>query len=172
MSVDMANASHYDVGDCSQGICIWLEEMPGLATGWYFVMPNMYCCIDGRMYNGINICLCHGTAISWDGRVIRHGTSVSHHNGWNAQIIHINGGHFNHLYGTFTEAKERIVNAGRTRATNVTATPATVSMETVVDLDCDPDCDDSTPECELHNPTIKDSDPNVCPLPKDGIECE
>jgi hypothetical protein len=168
MSVDMANATHYDVGDCSQGISIWLEEMPGLATGWYFVMPNMYCCIDGRMYNGIAIRLRHGTAISLDGRVIRYGTSIPHPDGCNTPIVGTNGGHVNHLYGTFTAAKERIVNAGRTRAANVTATPADVSKETVVDQDCD----DSTPECGVHNPTIKDGDPDVWPPPKDGSECE
>jgi hypothetical protein len=87
MSVDIANATHYDVGVCSQGISVWLEEMPGLATGWYFVMPNMYCCIDGRMYNGIAIRLCHGTAISWDGRVVKHDTSVSHPDGLGTPIV-------------------------------------------------------------------------------------
>ena len=32
MSVGMANATYYDIGDCSQGISVWLEEMCGLAT--------------------------------------------------------------------------------------------------------------------------------------------
>ena len=168
ISVDMANATHYDVGDCSQGISVWLEEIPGLATGWYFVMPNMYCCIDGRMYNGIAIRLRHGTAISWDGRVIRHGTSISHPDGCNTPIVGTDGGHVNHLYGTFTAGKERIVNAGRTRAANVTASPADVSVGIVVDQESD----NGKPECEVHNPTIEDADPDVWPPPKDGSECD
>jgi hypothetical protein len=163
MSVDMANATHYDVGDCSQGISVWLEEMPGLATGWYFVMPNMCCCIDGRMYNGIAIRLCHGTAISWDGRVVRHGTSVSRPDGPGTPIVGTNSGHVNHLYGTFTAAKERIVNAGRARA--ATATAPTMEMEVHPD-------GDEVLGGELHNLTIEDADPDSLPPPKDGSECE
>ena len=168
MSVDMANATHYDVGDCSQGISVWLEEMPGLATGWYFVMPNMYCCIDGRMYNGIAIRLRHGTAISWDGRVVRHGTSVSHPDGLGTPIVGHSGGHSNHLYGTFTAAKERVVNAGRARAATATATATASTMET----DAKHPDGDEVRVGEVYYPTIEDADPDSLPPPKDGSECE
>ena len=56
---------------------------------------------DGTHYNGIAIKLRHGTAISWDGRVVRHCTAVPC------------PGVSNHVYGTFTAAKERIVGVGR-----------------------------------------------------------
>ena len=54
----------------------------------------------------------HGTAISWDGRLIRHCSSLSRPDGpvENPPVK-------NHVYGTFTAAKDRIVDAGRKRAT-------------------------------------------------------
>ena len=100
--VDLGNAAHHDVHDASQGFSIWTEETPGTATNWYFLMPNVYGVKDdGTHYNGIAIKLKLGTAISWDGRVVRHCTAVP-----------CTGGS-NHVYGTFTAAKERIVCLGR-----------------------------------------------------------
>ena len=61
----------------------------------------------------------HGVvAISWDGRVIRHCMSVSHPDGMEYRRVgKVKDSHFcNHLYGTFTAAKERIVWAGRAEA--------------------------------------------------------
>ena len=58
--------------------------------------------------------LTHGVAISWDGRTIRHCTSVSKPDGVEGKRIGEGHQHFrNHLYGTFTAAKVRIVQAGR-----------------------------------------------------------
>ena len=119
-SVDLANASHYDVNDASQGYSVWTEDLPGTADNWYFVMPNVYGTVpappgvDGRQmfrhFRGMAVQLRHGTAISWDGRLIRHCSSLLRPNGpvENPQV--------NHAYGTFTAAKERIVEAGRKRA--------------------------------------------------------
>jgi hypothetical protein len=59
---------------------------------------------DGMHYNGIAIKLRHGTAISLDGRVVRHCTAVP--------CLGVS----NHVYGTFTAAKERIVGVGRALA--------------------------------------------------------
>jgi hypothetical protein len=42
MSVDLANASHFDVNDALQGLSVWTEEMPGMASDWYFAMPNLH----------------------------------------------------------------------------------------------------------------------------------
>ncbi len=59
---------------------------------------------DGTHFNGIALKVRHGTVISWDGRVVKHYTAVP-----------IPGGN-NHVYGTFTAAKERIVGVGCTLA--------------------------------------------------------
>ncbi|KAI2491237.1 hypothetical protein MHU86_23343 [Fragilaria crotonensis] len=116
MSVDLANSSHLDVHDASQGFSVWSEEFPGRATNWFFVLPNLHGQRPDRTtFRGVAVKLSHGIAISWDGRVVRHCTSVSHPDG-------VDGGRLggvgaaqleNHLYGTFTAAKERIVQAGR-----------------------------------------------------------
>ena len=56
MSVDLGNSSHYDVGDVSQGFFVWTEEVPGLASNWYFVMPNLYGIgNDGNPFNGVAV---------------------------------------------------------------------------------------------------------------------
>jgi hypothetical protein len=58
--------------------------------------------------------LAHGVAISWDGRVIRHCTSLSQPDGPDGGRVGDEQNTFeNHIYGTFTSAKERVFQAGR-----------------------------------------------------------
>jgi hypothetical protein len=117
MSINLGNASHFDVHDASPGYSVWTEEVPGRGANWFFVLPNVHGTKpDGRStFRGMAVRLGHGVAISWDGRVIRHCTSVSHPDGMeNGRVGGAVDSHFhNHLYGTFTAAKERIVQAGR-----------------------------------------------------------
>ena len=76
-------------------------------------------------------------------------------------------GTLNHLYGTFTCAKERLVNAGRKRA----------KMMQEMEEFAYPDEERSrvfgnekepSDEDEIFAPTIKDADPDNGPVPKDG----
>jgi hypothetical protein len=97
VSIDLANASHYDVHDASYGYSIWTEKKPGTATNWYFVLPNMIPLIKGNQTNGIAVKLSHGTIISWDGRIHRHCTSIT------------NTGNQNHAYGWFWAADGRAI---------------------------------------------------------------
>ena len=93
--------------------------MLGRGANWYFVLPNVYGKKpDGTPFSGMAVKLAHGVAISWDGRVIRHCMSVSHPDGIeNPMVGEVPDSHFeNHLYGTFTGAKERIVWAGRAQS--------------------------------------------------------
>ena len=117
-SSGLANSSHYDTGDATPGFSPFLEEVPGKASNWYFILPNVYGTLpDGSgSFNGIAIKLRHGTAISWDGRLIRHCTSVARPDGPKGSLAGSGGKQTNHLYGTFTAAKEKIVEAGRKRA--------------------------------------------------------
>jgi hypothetical protein len=115
-SADLGNASHCDVGDVSQGFLVWTEEVPGLAANWYFVMPNVCGMNNGTPFNGVAIKLYHGTSICWDVCVIRHYTLMTFPDGMDTEF---GGGAqptLNHMYGTFSAAKERIVNAGRCMA--------------------------------------------------------
>jgi hypothetical protein len=82
MSINLGNASHNDVHDASQGFSVWTEELRGVGYNWFVVMPNVYGRRpDGSTFSGIAIKLLYGVAISWDGRVLRHCTSLSHPDG-------------------------------------------------------------------------------------------
>lgn len=71
ISVNLANSAHFDIGDTSESIGVWVEMKPGQAKNWYFVLPNITC--QGSA--GLIVKLCHGVAIVWDGRKIYHCTS-------------------------------------------------------------------------------------------------
>ena len=75
-------------------------------------MPNLYGIgNDGNPYNRVAARLFHGTAISWDGRAIRHCTLLTTPVG--RPETQFESESSNHVYGTFSAAKERIVNVGR-----------------------------------------------------------
>ena len=71
MSVNLANSPHYDNGDTSTSVAIWVEERPGQAKNWFFVLPNVSC----QGSTGLIIKLVHGVVISWDARAIYHCSS-------------------------------------------------------------------------------------------------
>ena len=89
ISKDLGNASHVDSADESVGISTWVEEKPGQATNWYFILPNTT--LLDNPSRAVVIRLSHGLSIMWDGRVIHHCTSVT-----NTGIVK------NHVYGNFT----------------------------------------------------------------------
>jgi hypothetical protein len=108
-AVDLGNASHYNVGDVLQGFSVWTEEVPGLAANWFFLMPNVCGMNNGIPFNGVAIKLYHGTSICWDGRVIRHCTSMTFPDGINTEF---GGGAqptLNHVYGTFSALKRGLL---------------------------------------------------------------
>jgi len=86
LSVDLINSTHYDVNDGSVGFFIATESIPGDAENWYFVLPNILLKYNGITYEGLSVQLFHGCSISFDGRVIRHGTSHHHSKGDNHTI--------------------------------------------------------------------------------------
>ena len=62
-------------------------------------MPNVQVFYNGETYYGVVIILNHGTSICWDGRVIRHCTSITN----------VTDG--NHVFGTFWAGKSKVVKA-------------------------------------------------------------
>ena len=100
-SVDLANSSHCDGNDASKCFTIWTEDISGSTEGWYFVLPNVHGkrAGGGGLFDGLAIRLSHGVLISWDGRLVRHGTFVMDRKG--------------HVYGTFYPAKKAIVEHGQ-----------------------------------------------------------
>ena len=107
LSVNLSNASHYDVNDATQGFSIWTEDTPGSTKNWFFVLPNVYGMRPGtkESYNGLVIRLSHGVLISWDGRIIRHCTSLMERKTPARNKSH-------NVYGTFFAAKMKNITLG------------------------------------------------------------
>jgi len=89
ISTDLGNESHFDVLDDGESVSVWAEVIPGTAKNWYLCFPNMEICTQGKVYYGLRIKLCHGAIVNWDGRVMKHCTSVT------------DVGKGNHVYGYF-----------------------------------------------------------------------
>ena len=77
MSFNLSNPAHFDQGDISPGVSLWLRKTMSAAINmednWWFVLPNLRT-MEDKM--GIAIKLSHGVCIEWDGRVIKHCSSV------------------------------------------------------------------------------------------------
>ena len=71
------------------------------------VFPNLQVFHNKKVYYGVLIQLGHGTSLSWDGRVIRHNTSVT------------TVGPGNHVFGTFFGAKSKQVKVNLKRMDEV-----------------------------------------------------
>ena len=128
VSVDLGNTSHVDVHDGSQGYSVLGEEFPGQGTNWFLVLPNVYGLRpdpDGNdwiRFEDLAIRITDGVSVSWDGRDIRRCTSLSEPDGppvGEGLGDRACGSKYyakNHLYGTFTAVKERVVEAGSEKA--------------------------------------------------------
>lgn len=68
VSKDLSNAAHLDPGDNGRSHAVWMRTkyLANEPTGWYFLFPDV----------GLAVELCHGACISWDGRMVRHCTSI------------------------------------------------------------------------------------------------
>ena len=112
ISEDLGNAVHQDINDECKCVCIWTETSRGWARNWYFIMPDVvvqypFILEDGQVvmktYQGIAVKLYDGIIISWDGRVIRHGTTVTRTNP-PSKVIKTN-----HTYGCVYVAKNSVI---------------------------------------------------------------
>jgi hypothetical protein len=144
LSINLANASHYDVWDASQGFSIWTEDFPGSTKNWYFVLPNLWGNFpdSDREYRGVAIKLTHGVLISWDGRLIRHCTSICERIG--------------DVCGSFFAGKTRVVKFGMKQAQqglrptpiDVGAIPVDFDTNAIVDTNDDTSIDDASEDDE------------------------
>ena len=103
VSVDLANSTHYDVNDASVGFVMFAESNPHTTKGWFFILPNVLIKFRNQTYNGLALKISHGVCIHWDGRIIRHGTSV-----------HEPSTGDDHKAGFFWAANSRAFNEGMT----------------------------------------------------------
>jgi hypothetical protein len=73
ISKNLGNSAHIDYQDDSLSLAVWVEETVGCASNWWFILPNVR--LNGK--SGVAIRLFHGAAISWNGKLIRHCTSIT-----------------------------------------------------------------------------------------------
>ena len=77
MSRNLMNASHFDPRDGSPGMCVYALADPNSGVrNWRFLYPNIEVSEGGQTYHGLCINMSHGMAMLFDGRVIRHCTTV------------------------------------------------------------------------------------------------
>ena len=115
-TVNCGNEDHVDGGDHCEGIGMWHEsDPPGKSKNpnrnnhrWFFCFPNIEVYSDGGWKKGVAIRLQHGTVVGWDGRCIRHCTSVpSLRVSEDTQEVVSNG------YGTWFGIDQRVTNCLR-----------------------------------------------------------
>jgi hypothetical protein len=88
-SRNLGNSDHTDM-DASYGLGLYCEKIPGKAKNWYFVCQNV-------APSGLAVELVNGTLLTWDGRVLRHCTSMT------------KVGENNSTYGFFCAASSQLV---------------------------------------------------------------
>ena len=76
-TTDFACASHYDPADASTSMVCWVETKPGSSSNWYLLFPNILVEKDGVQYKGLAITLKHGLAAVFDGRLLRHCSTIT-----------------------------------------------------------------------------------------------
>jgi carnitine O-acetyltransferase len=69
---NFASSAHIDPRDTSLTWCVWAHT-GSAPDDWFFVFPDVS--IGGS--KGVAFKLAHGTMMSWDGRLVRHCTSIS-----------------------------------------------------------------------------------------------
>lgn len=78
MSYNLSNPAHVDSGDITSGVSIWLRknfiDSESCNENWWFVLPNLR--TQKENMKGIAIKLSHGLCIEWDGRIIKHCSSI------------------------------------------------------------------------------------------------
>mmetsp|Transcript_17622 Transcript_17622/g.24509 ORF Transcript_17622/g.24509 Transcript_17622/m.24509 type:complete len:159 (-) Transcript_17622:72-548(-) len=86
---NQVNAAHIDCQDRSVSLSTWVEDHPGTAKGWAFILPN----VTRDSAKAIAIKLKHGLSIEWDGRLIHHCSTL------------LEKGERNNVYGYYHGAK-------------------------------------------------------------------
>ena len=80
-SCQLGNEPHVDPKDNGVSVVVWvvsvndtnLDEVP---SDWRFILQNLRTNVDGVQRDGVSIQLFHGIVIVYDGKKIRHATSI------------------------------------------------------------------------------------------------
>ncbi len=137
---------------------MWTEDFPDCGANCFFVLPNVHGLKPDKVtkFRRMAVKLGLGVAISWYGRVIQHCTSVSHPDGMEyGRDGEVRDSHFrNHLFGTSTTMKQRIVQTGRAKSASDNISPSIVggkkdASDCVVPSDVDKSSDAVPPREEM-----------------------
>ena len=80
-SINFASAQHVDIRDAGVGVFVWFRDCDKITKDGYFLLSNTMVHVNEVDYNGVAIKLVDGVMLTFDGRMIRHGTTKCHHNG-------------------------------------------------------------------------------------------
>ena len=73
----LGNEAHVDAGDKGISVVAWVAEDPDESTeDWRFVLQALRTCEHGKQRDTISVQLQHGIIMIYDGRAVRHATSV------------------------------------------------------------------------------------------------
>jgi len=73
----LGNEVHVDPDDKGLSIVVWLAENPEESTDdWHFILQSLQTTIGESTKDSTLIQLCHGIVMIYDGRYIRHGTTI------------------------------------------------------------------------------------------------
>lgn len=67
--------SHYDYDQSEYCFSVWNSKNHSDPEGWYFLLPALKGIHDGESFEAVAIRLREGTAIEWNGRMLRHCTT-------------------------------------------------------------------------------------------------
>jgi len=77
VSCDLGNESHYDSGDNGKSISLWVERRVGTTKDWSLCFPDMKVDYRDKTHRGLRIQLSDGAVVEWDGRRMKHFTTVT-----------------------------------------------------------------------------------------------
>ena len=73
------NEAHVDAGDKGKSAVVWVAENPDdPVDDWHFILQTLRTHEHGKVRDTITVQLFHGIVIIYDGRAVRHATSLPH----------------------------------------------------------------------------------------------
>ena len=73
----LGNEAHIDFKDKGLSFVVWLSEKPeNEVDDWRFILQSLRTDVDGCERDTTSVQLCHGIVMIYDGRFIRHATSI------------------------------------------------------------------------------------------------
>ena len=73
----LGNEAHVDAGDKGRSAVVWVAENPDdTVHDWQFILQTLRTHEQGKIWDTITVQLFHGIVIIYDGRAVRHATSL------------------------------------------------------------------------------------------------